>query len=459
MLLTFSFAIVAAYMFNWNDPAADGLIQLQQQIPWLQVLSSHYDVGVDGLSMPLVLMACGLGLLVCVASQSIEKQVKGYYALLLVALALTLGAFVAQDLLLFYIFCQLSLVPLYFLISLWGGAGKEFAAGKFVIFMFAGGVVLLLAILGLHGVMFTGPIFWLLLAGFAIMIPVAGLHTWFIDALAEAPTPVAMLLAGVTLNLGGYGLFRFVLPQFPHQVAQYWWWIALGGVVTILYGALCALAQKDLKRLIAYAAMSQMGYVLLGVAVLTPAATQGAFFMLIAHGLSIALLFFIAGIIEQRAQHCAIDRLGGLATQMPGYSSFAAIGFFSAMGIPGFCNFVGILLVIFGSFSAAGIDPSESPLAQTPGHNTQLSVMVFAILAAAASILTAGYLLWAMQRIFLGAPRPEHHHFAPLLRYERIVLFLLCTAAIALGVYPTPLLSHLPQFNHGTPPHIITERN
>jgi NADH-quinone oxidoreductase subunit M len=303
------------------------------------------------------------------------------------------------------------------------------------------------------GVMLAGLVFWLFFAGFAILIPAAGLHTWLIDTLAEAPTSVAMLVAGLTVTLGGYGLFHIVYPIFPHQVGQFWWWIALIAIVTILYSALCALAQKDFRRLVAYASMSQMGFVLLGFAMLTPAAVHGALFMLVAHAINIALLLFVAGIIDERAHHRDIDRLGGLATQMPAFSVFAAVGFFAAMGIPGFCTFVAQLLVLLGSFAAAGIDPAESPLVQTAGHNTQFAVMVFTILAAASSILTAGYLIWALQRIFLGPPRPEHHHFPALQRYETIVLFILAAATLVLGIYPAPLLLHLPQFTHTLPHH------
>jgi NADH-quinone oxidoreductase subunit M len=513
-LLTLVLAIIASYLFNWNDSDSQ-TAQLVHSIPWLSIVSSHYTVGVDSLSLPLVLLASSLGVIACFASRSILKQVKGFYILLQLALALALGAFIAQDLLLFYMFLQLAMIPLYFLIGLWGGEKKEFAAGKFALFMVTSAIILLIAILALHsfaqtvtisetpdvhslaahpfdipaltsnrvlagcfmprdtvehfygpntllasdgsGVLLAGLIFWLFFVGFAILIPVTGLHTWLIDTVAEAPTSVAMLVSGLTVTLGGYGLFRIVYPIFPHQVGQFWWWIALIAIVTILYGALCALAQNDFRRLVAHASMSQMGFVILGFAMLTPAAVHGALFMLIAHAVNIALLLFVAGIIDERAHHRDIDRLGGLATQMPGFSVFAAVGFFAAMGIPGFCTFVGQLLVLLGSFAAAGIDPAESPLAQTAGHNTQFSVMVFTILATASSILTAGYLIWALQRIFLGPPRPEHHHFPALQRYEIIVLFILAAATLVLGIYPAPLLSHLPQFTHTLPHHTGAE--
>jgi len=494
-LLTLACALGAAAMFQWTGPGNDTLVQLRHEIPWLALLATHYAVGVDSLALPLLLLVSSLGVIACLASNGIDKQVKSYYVLLLVALAGSLGALVARDLLLFFALTQLALAPLYFLVGIWGGDQREIAAGKFLLFMLASALLVLLGILGLHsfaqgvsarpfdltelatnrtmaglfmpreaierffgadtlrpsdgsGVMYAGILFWLFVAGLAIMVGAAGVHTWLIDTLVQAPAPVGMLLCGMVPTLGGYGLFRIVYPIFPHQLTQNWWGLALLGIVTILYGALCALAQKDLKRLIAYAAVSQIGYVLLGLAAVTATAAQGAVFMLLAHGITIALLLAVAGVMEDRAHHCDMDRLRGLATQLPGYGAFAAVGFFAALGLPGGGNFVGQILVLFGTFGAAGINPNESPLFQTVRQNTQFSLMVFAVLATAASLLTAAYLLRAMQRVFLGVPRPEHHHFMPLERYERVVLFLLCTATIVLGVYPTPLLAHLPQFGH-----------
>jgi NADH-quinone oxidoreductase subunit M len=371
----------------------------------------------------------------------------------------------------FFVFLELSLVPVYFLIGIWGGPRKEHAAIKFFLFNMTGSMAILAAIVGIvyhtRGTSAAGGggldmiglamdpaikavfgrggeafgfgtiAFWLLFAGFAVKIPLVPLHTWLADALAEAPTPVSMLVAAVVLKIGAYGLLRVAYPIFPQQAADGWFYAALIGVVTIVHGGLVALAQKDFKRLVACSTVSQMGYIVLGIAVMTPMAAAGALFAMLAQGISAAMMFFIVGVIFDRAHHREIPRLGGLWAQMPIYTGWAAIGFFAWMGLPGLCGFVGQLLVLLGTF--AGAHQDAILMQHTLGGALKPLIWLGSI-AAAAVILTTGYLLWTLQRVYMGAPKPEYHNFPGLTSSEKWILGTLGVAAILLGVMPQLIL-------------------
>jgi len=361
------------------------------------------------------------------------------------------------------------------LIGVWGGERREYAAIKFFLFTLAGSILMLVALVAVyfysdaavqaaggstpsvyreaenfvlrHGTfdlveMATNPViqrhfnapgtrfldlrfgtlmFALLFIGFAIKLPSVPVHTWLPDAHVQAPTPISMILAGVLLKMGGYGFLRLCYPIFPSG-AQFWAYpLAIIAVVSILYGALCAMAQSDFKKLVAYSSVSHMGYVLLGIAVMTSGGFQGAMFQMIAHGISSPMCFFLVGVIYDRAHHREIDRFGGLWLTMPKYGTWATIGFFASLGLPGLCGFIGEFWVLLGTFDAR--------------HKFEWAVPM-AILAAAGVILTAGYILWLIRRVYLGKERSEYEGYPDASIRETMILAPLAILCIALGVLP-----------------------
>jgi len=490
-LTTFILAVIAAaVMFNWAAGGGGGsygsAIQLKTQIMWIGSLNAEYFVGVDGLSMPLVVLTAALGTLACWAGSAggagsgghgVQKHVKGYYALFLFWIGSMLGALVSLDLLLFYVFFELTLLPAYFLIGIWGTGGgaekKERSALKFFLFGLAGSVALLVVLVGVHfytrhlgpwqivaryphgcldltklatdpaigrvfgpggvGVGFAGVAFWLVVVCFGMRLSAVPGHTWLPDALVAAPTPVSMMLAGAAVNLGGYGLLRVAYPIFHHQAQDNWYWLALAGVVGLLYGGLCALGQRDFKRMVAYSCVSLAGVVVLGIAVMTQTGLNGAVYQMLGHGVAAAMMFFVVGIIEERAHHREMAKLGGLWSQMPTYTAWAAMAILASIGLPGLCGFVGQLLVLLGTFGAG---EEKSIVMQATGGSSFGSVMVLGVLAASGGVLTAGYYLWAWQRVYLGQPRPEYGHFSPLRIREKMILASFGVMVIGLGIVP-----------------------
>ncbi len=415
----------------------------------------EYFVGIDGLSFPLVILTTLVSFLACLASWNFEhwkvsRGARGYFALFLLLETGMLGVFCALDFFLFYIFWEVMLLPMYFLIGVWGGPRKEYAAIKFFIYTLAGSVLMLVVLLAFYfyappglrtfdlirmatdasiqgafreatflGLKFAPVMFVLLYIGFAIKIPVFPFHTWLPDAHVEAPTPISMILAGILLKMGAYGLLRISYPILPE--AGHWaaYGLALLGVINIIYGALCAMAQTDFKRLVAYSSISHMGYVLLGMAIMTPAGLQGAMFQVIAHGISSPMCFFLVGVIYDRAHHRDINRFGGLWLTMPVYGSLATVGFFASLGLPGLCGFIGEFWVLIATF-ASGWSWAKP----------------MAILAASGVILTAGYILWMIQRVYLGPQKPEYAGYPEANWREIAILAPFAVLAIALGILP-----------------------
>ncbi len=472
--LTLAIAILATSRFNWTRISyapGDASVQLLTRAPLLPSLGIQYFVGIDGISLPLLLLVTAISLLATWASYGISQSIKLYYALLLFLVSCLVGTLISLDLVLFCFFFLLAGLPFFLLITIWGGPKKDRAAVKFLLYAGLGKIALIFALVGIYSHAYspngdtfdlirlaTDPLlksrlsyggdayafgqlaFWLLLAGFATRLPLVPLHPWLPDLHAESPTPLSLLLTGTMLPLGAYAILRVCYPLFPQQAADAWLYVASLAVLSIVFPALVAIAQKDLKRLLAYISISQMGFILLGISVMTATATQGVLFQMIAAGISSAMMFFAAGVLYDRARHREIRRFGGIWSHMPAYTGWAAIAFFAAIGIPGLGGFVGQLLILLGAFAAG--DPASYLMHHTNGF-AAIPLLWFTLIACAATIFIAGTLLWTLQRLFMGAPKPEYQNFAGLTASEKWILAILGLSAIILGLAPALLLEHI----------------
>ncbi|MBE9533705.1 MAG: NADH-quinone oxidoreductase subunit M [Proteobacteria bacterium] len=423
--------------------------QYVEKVPWIKAFNIHYSLGIDGISVPMVLLTALLSFLCVIASWNINEHVRGYFALFLLLNTSMVGVFCALDFFLFYVFWELMLLPMYFLIGVWGGPNKEYAAIKFFLFTLVGSVLMLIVMLvfyfgsvepttGLHSFDLTiladqavhqdllkdTTIRWLsylgLFIGFAIKIPLVPFHTWLPDAHVEAPTAISVILAGVLLKMGTYGILRISYPVLPDMARAFALYAAIFGLVSIIYGALCAMAQTDLKKLIAYSSISHMGFVMLGMSVFSnTTAINGAVLQMFNHGTVTAMLFLLVGVIYDRAHIRDIDGFGGLAKTMPIYAGYTGLAFFAGLGLPGLSSFISEALVLVGSFQ---------------------QYKIITITATTGIILTAAYFLWTMQRMFLGPQNMKYAKLPDISLREAFTLTPLALIVILLGFYPMPVL-------------------
>ena len=447
--------ILSIVLWNAFDRGISGM-QFAENYTWIDLgfVQFNYDLGVDGLSMPLLVLTTIVTFLAIVASVTIQERVKEYFVWMLILFTGMLGVFVALDMFLFFLFFELTLIPMFFIIGIWGGKEREYASFKFLLYTGLGSAVMIVAFFAMfyQGAIaeeatlnflrlaeiyanpanaeiitnsFKAGLFLTLFIAFAVKLPIFPFHTWLPNAHVQAPTAASMILAGVLLKMGAYGLLRVGFGILPDQAANFAVLIAILGVVNIIYGALLALVQKDLKKLVAYSSISHMGIVLLGAASFTTAGMQGAIFQLVSHGFIAALLFFMVGAIYERTHTRMIAELGGLSKTIPVLAGFLLAAAMASVGLPGMSGFISELLAFMGIFGAS---PDIIPGAKT-----------IAVIAALGIILTAAYLLWAMQRTTFGQLHQSHAHLQDARPMEYIPMICLLGLTILIGVYPAIL--------------------
>ena len=457
--------LLASYNYSLGGVYEQASFQFVEKFRWIDIdnfswlgkIKIDYFLGVDGISVPLVLLTSIVTFIAAISSWTINTSIKGYFALFLLLDTGMMGVFVSLDFFLFFVFWELMLLPMYFLIGIWGGPRREYAAIKFFLYTLLGSIFILIVMIGLYfstqetidgtktftfnllAMMNTdnftsdgilSPLnpsnlrliaYIALFAGFAIKIPMFPFHTWLPDAHVEAPTPISVILAGVLLKMGTYGILRISFPIFPEITKQLVWYIALFGMVNIIYGAFCAMAQRDFKKLIAYSSVSHMGYVLLGMAALNTMGVSGAIFQMFNHGIITSMLFLIVGVIYDRTHTRNLDDFGGLGVQMPVYTGFVTVAFFAAIGLPGLNGFISEAFVFLGAFGVS-------------------LIRMITVISTLGILLGAGYMLWTLQRVYLGKLNEKWENLKDIDLREYAMFVPLSIIIIFLGVYPSAML-------------------
>ena len=492
-------AMIASILVSVKYDPHGSPFQLREQHLWISFgLGSggkpygiEYFLGVDGISVTMVLLTGILSFVCILASFGFEhwhtnKGIKGYFALFLLLEAGMMGVFESLDFFLFYVFWEMMLLPMYFLIGIWGGPRREYAAIKFFLYTLAGSVFMLVVMLAMyftygadaatpghqgtfnleilaeHGrSIFTG--FWWRMAflglyvGFAIKVPVFPFHTWLPDAHVEAPTPISVILAGVLLKMGTYGLMRISYPLLPDAALWFAPYMLAFGAWNIIYGSLCAMAQirgvprvnaqtgekfieRDLKKMIAYSSVAHMGFCLIGLAACNPAGLSGCLFQMWNHGIITSMLFLLVGVVYDRAHHRNIDGFGGLWTQMPQYGALTALAFMASLGLPGLSGFVSEFLSFAGGFQA-GNEGWKFQLLPGVFRESQLVFKVLTGISVGGVVLGAGYFLWSYQKVFQGPLNPKYANLTDMNALEMVTVWPLAIIAVILGVYPSLYLN------------------
>ena len=442
-IFTFASLVLSIFVFASFDRSLAGVIQFEEKLSWIPAINAHYHLGVDGLSLPLVILMTLLGFLVVLVSWKIDLRPREYFAWLLLLETSILGVFCSLDLLLFFLFWEIEVIPMYFLISIWGTGRREYSAIKYVIYTLFGSAMILAGILSLYfttgslnmveiaqgglamiqSIMPAAAIFLLLLIGFAVKLPVFPLHTWLPDAHTDAPTAVSVVLAGALLKMGGYGMLRVCVSIFPAVAHKYAVILVILAVVNVLYGAAVTLRQTDLKRLIAYSSISHMGYVLLGIFALGQVSMVGASLQMFSHGIITGLLFAMAGLVMHNAGERDLRKLGGLARQMPIIAVIFSVAGLAALGLPTTSGFAAEFLVFVGSYSSTVVS----------------GIQVYTILGVLGIVITAGYILWMLQRVFYGQVLERFNKAYDADILERVYIFTFVAVIMLVGIYPAIL--------------------
>ena len=453
-LLVLAATVGVAWFFDYDH---SGQLQFVVDDKWIEIINSRYIVGVDGISLPLLLLTVVIVPLVIIYSWEHWPEPRNPKAFLILTLVLEtgmVGSFLAQDLILFFVFFEIVLLPMYFMIGVWGGPNRMYAAIKFFLFTLFGSALMIVSFLALYflsdpvniggemvhtfdmRVLASGAasniahttqlvIFGGMFLGFGIKVPIFPFHTWLPDAHTEAPTQGSVILAAILLKLGTYGFVRIAIPILPDAAVSWAPWIGLLAVIGIIYGALCCLAQTDMKRLIAFSSVAHMGFVMLGIATLTPFGINAAVMGMVAHGLITGMLFFLAGSVKERFHTLEIRRLGGLLLQTPHMGWILGFCVMASLGLPGLAGFWGEFPAILASYKPA------------PGLSEPL-FRTYMVIAAVGTVLAAGYLLWLLQRTAFGTPKDEwvDHEFHDVETPEWLAWAPILVAIVVIGLYP-----------------------
>jgi len=436
---------LAVYLFIAFDRSASmaGVIQFEENYLWIGPLNAYYHLGVDGLSMPLVLLTAFLGFLAVLISWKVHERPREYFAWLLLLETSIIGVFTSLDLLLFFVMWEIEVIPMYFLISIWGSGRKEYSAIKYVIYTLLGSAFMLAGILSLYfttgslsmveitnrglgmvqSIMPAGAIFFLLLIGFAVKLPVFPLHTWLPDAHTDAPTAVSVMLAGVLIKMGGYGMIRLCVSMLPVAAQEYAQPLLILALISILYGAAVTLMQTDIKRMIAYSSISHMGYVLLGIFALGQVSLTGAALQMFSHGVVTGLLFAMAGLVIHNIEVRDLRKLGGLARQVPVMAVVFSVAGLASLGLPTTSGFAAEFLIFIGSFTSTAV----------------ANIQVYTIIAIIGVVLTAGYILWLLQQAFYGPVKETYHGVKDADGLEKFYMFVMVAVIMLVGIYPAIL--------------------